>query len=175
MIVIIIPPSWWMSSCRPFGQTWLQVYNKEWFLWYHYEWYYNCVWTIKTWHIHNIHPVSVIYTLSKCPKINNVSESYLWYCRLGHVNKNRIDRLTKECVLEIDNCESLPTCESYLLGKMTKSPFKEKGERASNVLGLIHTDVCGPINISVRGVYYYIMFTDDLSRYGYVYFMKHWK
>ena len=91
-----------------------------------------------------------MYILSKHSKIDNVSESYLWHCRLGHVNKNRIDRLIKECVLEIDDCESLPTCESCLLGKMTKSPFKEKYERASDILGLIHTDVCGPMNISAR-------------------------
>ena len=57
---------------------------------------------------------------------------------------------------------------------MTKSPFKEKGERASDILGLIHTDVCGPMNISnIGGYYYFITFTDDLSRYGYVYLMKH--
>ena len=56
---------------------------------------------------------------------------------------------------------------------MTRSPFKEKGERASDVLCLIHTDVCGPMNISARGGYYYfITFIDDLSRYGYVYLMK---
>ena len=76
------------------------------------------------------------------PKIDNVSESCLYHCRLGHVNKNRIDRLIKECVLEIDNYKSLPTYKSCLLGKMTKSAFKGKGERASDVLGLIHIDVC---------------------------------
>ena len=115
-----------------------------------------------------------MYTPSKHSKIDNVSESYLWHSRLGHVNKNRIDRLIKECVLKIDDCESLPTCESYLLGKITKSPFKEKGKRANDVLGLIHTNVCGPMNISAKGGYYYfITFTDDLSKYGYVYLMKH--
>ena len=90
------------------------------------------------------------------------------------MNKNRIDRLIKECVIEIDDCESLPICESCLLGKMTKSSFKERGKRLSDVLSLIHTDVCVPMNISTRGGYYYfITFTDDLSRYGYVYFRKH--
>ena len=34
---------------------------------------------------------------------------------------------------------------------MTKSLFTEKGERASEVLGLIHSDVCGLINISAKG------------------------
>ena len=79
-----------------------------------------------------------MYIVSKYPKLDNVSEFYLWHCRLGHVNKNTIDRLIKKCVLEIDDCESLLTCESCLLGKMTKSPFKKKDESASDVLGLIY-------------------------------------
>ena len=58
-------------------------------------------------------------------------------------------------------------------GKMIKSPFTGKGERASELLGLIHYDVCGPMSSSARGGYFYfITFTDDLSRYGYVYLMK---
>ena len=69
-----------------------------------------------------------MYTSNKCPKVDNVSDAYLWHCRLGHVNKNKIDRLTKEKILDIGECELLRTCESYLLGKMTKSLFKEKGE-----------------------------------------------
>ena len=69
---------------------------------------------------------------------------------------------------------TLPTCESCLLDKMTKSPFKEKDERDNDVLGLIHTDVCESMNIGAReGYYYFIIFTDDLSRYESVYFMKH--
>ena len=57
---------------------------------------------------------------------------------------------------------------------MTKSPFSRKGEWASDVLGLIHTDACGPMNISVRdGYVYFISFIDDISRYGYIYVMKY--
>ena len=58
--------------------------------------------------------------------------------------------MIKEYVIEIDDCESLPTCNSCLLSKITKSLFKEKSEKANDVLGLIHTDVCGPMNINVR-------------------------
>ena len=47
-------------------------------------------------------------------------------------------------------------------------------ERASDLLELIHTDVCGPMSSTARGGFqYFITFTDDLSRYGYVYLMKH--
>ncbi|KAD2393209.1 hypothetical protein E3N88_40186 [Mikania micrantha] len=48
------------------------------------------------------------------------------------------------------------------------------GGRASDLLGLIHTDVCGPFRIMSRsGERYFITFTDDFSRYGYVYLLKH--
>ncbi|KAK8670607.1 hypothetical protein V6N13_037225 [Hibiscus sabdariffa] len=57
---------------------------------------------------------------------------------------------------------------------MTKAPFSGKGERASDLLGLIHSDVCGPMNTQARGGYqYFVTFTDDFSRYGYIYLMRH--
>ena len=37
----------------------------------------------------------------------------------------------------------------------------------------IHTDVCGPITTSVRdGYMYFIMFMDDLLRYGYIFMIR---
>ena len=57
---------------------------------------------------------------------------------------------------------------------MTKRPFPRKGNRSSNLLELVHTNVCGPINIrAYSGYEYFITFTDDHSRYGYVYLMHH--
>ena len=57
---------------------------------------------------------------------------------------------------------------------MTKTPFTGFLERASDLLELIHTDVCGPMSSTARGGFqYFITFTDDLSGYGYVYLMKH--
>ncbi|KAK9020324.1 hypothetical protein V6N11_054813 [Hibiscus sabdariffa] len=57
---------------------------------------------------------------------------------------------------------------------MTKAPFSGKGERASDLLVLIHSDVCGPMNTQARGRFqYFIMFTDDFSRYMYIYLMRH--
>ena len=70
--------------------------------------------------------------------------------------------------------ESYPTCESCLLGKMTKSPFSGHGERAADLLGLVHTDVCGPMSTQDMGGFsYFINFLDDRSRFRYVYLMKH--
>ena len=39
---------------------------------------------------------------------------------------------------------------------------------------IINTDVCGLMSVEARGEYrYFLTFTDDLSRYGYIYLMKH--
>ena len=40
-------------------------------------------------------PINVIYMTNKCPKIDKVSEIYLWHCWLGHINKNRINKITQ--------------------------------------------------------------------------------
>jgi len=57
---------------------------------------------------------------------------------------------------------------------MTKAPFIGFPERASDLLELVHTDVCGPMSMTARdGFQYFITFSDDFSRYGYVYLMKH--
>jgi hypothetical protein len=60
-------------------------------------------------------------------------------------------------------------CECCLLGKMTKTRFTGQSERASDLLALVQTDVCGPMSSVARGDFqYFITFTDDFSRYGYI-------
>ncbi|GKD47346.1 retrotransposon protein, putative, ty1-copia subclass [Tanacetum coccineum] len=57
---------------------------------------------------------------------------------------------------------------------MAQKPYSHQVERAKDLLGLIHTDVCGPFRIvSRQGASYFVTFTDDFSRYGYVYLLKH--
>lgn len=41
--------------------------------------------------------------------------------------------------------------------------------RCRDVQGLIHTNICGPfIPFSIGGYMYFITFTDDFSRYGFI-------
>ncbi|KAL0413379.1 UNVERIFIED_CONTAM: Retrovirus-related Pol polyprotein from transposon TNT 1-94 [Sesamum radiatum] len=99
--------------------------------------------------------------------------SMIWHARLGHISKNRIRRLVDIKSLEIDDLDHLPTCESCLKGKMTKKPFVGQSTIAKGLLDLVHTDVCGPLSVPAReGFSYFITFTDDHSRYGYVYLMR---
>ena len=83
-------------------------------------------------------------------------------------------KLYQDGLMHSFDLESFETCESCLLGKMTKAPFFRLSERASDLLGLIYTNVYLPISSIARGSYqYFITFTDDFSRYGYIYLMRH--
>ena len=75
---------------------------------------------------------SELYNINnKRQKLNNLSEAYLWHCRLGHIGVNRMKKLHKDGLLKDMNYESIVACESCLMGKMTRSPFKGKFERAT--------------------------------------------
>ena len=57
---------------------------------------------------------------------------------------------------------------------MAKKPFTKKGKRAKELLELIHSDVCGPLSTQARGRFsYFVIFIDDVSRYGYIYLIRH--
>ena len=69
--------------------------------------------------------------------------------------------------------DGFPICESCLEDEMTKRPFNAKGRRAQELLEPVHSDVCDLMSIQARyGYKYFITFTDDYSRFGYVYLMK---
>ena len=88
------------------------------------------------------------------------------------LNLNRIQRLVKSGTLHSLVPEDLLRCESYIEGKMTKNPFIAKGGRAKECLEFVHIDVCGPFNVQAcEGYKYFITFTDDYSKYGYIYLM----
>ena len=110
-------------------------------------------------HIHNIE--------TKRCEVNNDSATYLWHCRLGHIGVKCMKKLHADGLLE-----SLDTCEPCLMGKMTKTPFSGTMERATDLLEIIHTDVCDPMSVEARGGYrYFLTFKDDLRRYEYIYLM----
>ncbi|KAJ9547938.1 hypothetical protein OSB04_020481 [Centaurea solstitialis] len=116
---------------------------------------------------------SEIYHISKRSK-DIEDQTYLWHCRLGHINKKRVELLLKGGFLGTFNYKPFDNCESCLSGKMTKQPFNKENERATDLLEIIHTDVCGPFShVAREGYRYFITFTDDFSRYGYVYLMRH--
>ena len=110
----------------------------------------------------------------KDAKLIMIVQLIFWHCRLGHIGVKRMKKLHADGILESLDYESLDACEPCLMGKMSKTPFSGTMERATDLLEIIHTDVCGPMNIEARRRYhYFLIFTDHLSRYEYIYLMKH--
>jgi hypothetical protein len=80
-------------------------------------------------------------------------------------------KLHQDGLLESLDFESFDTCEACLIG--AKTPFNGYVEHSSDLLEIIHTDVCMPMSVPARGgFHYFITFTDDLSRYVYIYLMR---
>ena len=117
-------------------------------------------------HIHNI-------DAKRC-KVHNDSATYLWHFHLGHIGVKRMKKLHADGLSESHDYESFVTCEPCLMGKMTKTPFSRTMERVNDLSVITHIDACGPMSVEARDGYrYFLTFTDDLSRCGYIYLMNH--
>ena len=93
----------------------------------------------------------------------------LWHRRLGHISINRIKRLVKDGVLSTLDYTNLETCVDCIKGEQTNKS-KNNANRSSNLLEIIHTDICCP-DMDMPGQIYFITFIDDYSRYMYVYLL----
>ena len=85
------------------------------------------------------------------------------------VKKEMVDGL--KCEIET---QPQKECEACVLGKMQKKPFpKQSQHRATRPYEIVHSDVCGPMQVESKGVSRYMLtFTDDYSRYTTAYFIK---
>jgi hypothetical protein len=100
-----------------------------------------------------------------------VESSSLWHGRLSHLNFKYLKYMSKRGLISYkhDNNEK---CEICIQAKMTKKPFPTV-HRNSQILQIIHSDICELNGILTRGgKIYFITFIDDFSRYTYVYLMK---
>nr|GFA36137.1 retrotransposon protein, putative, Ty1-copia subclass [Tanacetum cinerariifolium] len=117
---------------------------------------------------------SSIYAIRNKRAKLDLDSALLWHCRLGHISKKRIEKLQHDGLLDLSVLMDFEKCVSCMSEKMARKPYTHQVERAKELLGLIHTDVCGPFKIMSRqGASYFVTFTDDFSRYGYVYLLKH--
>ena len=105
-------------------------------------------------------------------KLTNENSATLWHKRLGHISIKRIKRLVSNEILQPLDYSDLNDCVNCIKGKQTNLR-KYQARKCSEVLELIHTDICGPFPTATRnGHRYFISFIDDHSRYGYVYLIK---
>ncbi|GKE07202.1 retrotransposon protein, putative, ty1-copia subclass, partial [Tanacetum coccineum] len=96
------------------------------------------------------------------------------HCCIGHISKKSIEKLQHDGLLNSTDLRAFEKCVPCMSGKMARKPYTHQVERAKDLLRLIHTDVCGQFKIMSRqGINYFVTFTNDISRYGYVYLLKH--
>jgi len=92
-----------------------------------------------------------------------------WHQRYGHLNvtdlkamqsKNMVKGINFASKTNEINCEVCAKCKIHV------QPFKPSSNREKNILGLIHSDICGPMSTeSIGGAKYFVTFIDDSSRY----------
>lgn len=103
----------------------------------------------------------------------NETNQNIWHQRLTHLNKVGMDKL-KSMATGLNNINKYFTkCKACLVGKMTRLPFPHDGNRACEILQLVHSDICGPFEVeSLGGARYLLIFIDDYSRKTFGYFLK---
>jgi hypothetical protein len=106
---------------------------------------------------------------------DNETSSKLWHYRLGHISRGGMEHVNKEEILTPLDFSDLGHCIECIKGKYVKHIKKTGVTHSSGVLEIIHTDICGPFNVkSIDGFNLFITFTDDFSRYGYIYPIREW-
>nr|GFB63638.1 hypothetical protein [Tanacetum cinerariifolium] len=116
---------------------------------------------------------SPICLLSKASK----TKSWLWHCRLSHLNFGAINHLAKQGLVrglsklkfEKDHLSS-----ACAIGKSTKKIHKPKSEDTNQEkLYLLYMDHCGPMRVeSVNEKKYILVIVDDYSRFTWVKFLR---
>jgi hypothetical protein len=108
--------------------------------------------------------------------IKNSDLFQLWHERYGHLNAKDLSILVKKNMvrnIDIQRLYDQIDCVICSKGKITTSPFEKSFSRSSEVLQLIHSDICGPMRTtSLGGHRYFALFIDDHSRKIFVYFLK---
>ena len=99
----------------------------------------------------------------------NEKSSILWHKRFGHISRHIMERLIKGEILPYLDFSDFDTCVDCIKGKLTAKVRNAKVDRSTELLRVIHTDICGSFTpLAIGGYKYFITFIDDYSRYGFV-------
>ena len=125
--------------------------------------------------------VGSLYHLEFCRKQQaNVADKSgkerLWHRRYGHLGEQNLKNLATQRMVQnfdYDPRRSIGFCESCVGGKHHRNQFNSSTRQTREPLELVHSDVCGKISEkSLGGAEYFLTFTDDKTRYSWVYTLK---
>jgi len=99
----------------------------------------------------------------------------IWHERLAHVSVETVQQMANNGSvhgLRISDKDKF-FCNGCVLGKMARKPFNDRETRSLVVGEVIHSDVCGPMEVpSLGNTRYCFVFKDEASAYRKVYFGK---
>ncbi|KAG8172649.1 hypothetical protein JTE90_009811, partial [Oedothorax gibbosus] len=123
-----------------------------------------------------------LYALEMCVIVPEVAaeiyvasseeSAQVWHERLCHQNKWHVQKTLKKFGVSLNITDEL--CAGCLYGKHSRSSFGTRQNRPTVAGGLIHADVCGPMQeSSIGGARYFLCFKDDYSKFRRVFFLEH--
>lgn len=117
--------------------------------------------------INDMFKLNTVSRAYACSAISNQDNIVLWHRRLAHASVSKLNlllNLKKQKKIECVICAK---------GKHARHAFNIPGQRAADLLDLVHSDVCGPMPVnSIGGSKYFVTFIDDHSRKVFVYTLK---
>jgi len=116
-----------------------------------------------------------MYVVNTVPRHNamvadgSIEKLKMWHERYGHLNFSDLHKLKKNNMvtgLDIPSKKTDIPCEICNRAKIHALPHRVSETKTKDTLGLIHTDICGPMNVaSLGGARYFVTFIDDKTRY----------
>ena len=97
-----------------------------------------------------------------------VASLQLWHERMAHVDKRGIAQMVHRKSTDM-------ICDGCAQGKAQRSdiPKVRTSDRSSMLLGRVHSDVCGPVEVpSLGGSRYFVTFIDECSNWMTIYLLK---
>ena len=106
-----------------------------------------------------------------------MSKSYLWHLRLGHIGHSGLDAIVKQKLgvgVDIASGKQVEALQWMRARQANASEILVDGvERAKNVLDVVHSDECGPMQTAtVSNKRFFVTFIDDKSRYCAVFLLR---
>jgi len=93
-----------------------------------------------------------ILTVQETRENKDEVEALKWHRRYGHLHFGGLNQLhEKNMVWGLSKINATVECEACIHGKQSRKPFQSSSWRAKFKLELIHTDLCGPMQVPSLG------------------------
>lgn len=113
---------------------------------------------------------AVEFNESLCPEPRKTSLR-LAHQTLGHIGIDKVKQLLTRYKINYE--DDFTECESCVQGKMHRASYNLKpSESKIRHIGVIHTDLCSPSEVSLGRSKHFMILTDCYSKFRKVYFLK---